>query len=69
MIENIAEGRRKEIADEFDRELAAGQTTDEAVEKLSIKYGITKENLKQLIREQRDRPDDDPDGGGPTQAA
>ena len=71
-IDNIAAGRRKEIAEEFDDLLSEGKDTEEATQLLMQKYSLAKADIETIVREdhavilqdENDEPDDDPDGGG-----
>ena len=76
-IDNIAEGRRREIAEEFDDLLSEGKDTEEAADLLAHKYTITKEDVEAIVRGERDvaggvpqeengddDPDDDPENRG-----
>ena len=62
-IDNIAEGRRREIAEEFDDLLSEGKDTEEAGRLLALKYNITKQDVEAIVRGERIPDDDDPDTG------
>ena len=61
-IDNIATGRRKEIADEFDDLLSEGKDTEEAARLLGQKYSLSREDVEAIVRGERG-PGDDPDTG------
>ena len=79
-IDHIAEGRRREIAEEFDDLLSESKDTEEAADLLAHKYTITKEDVEAIVRGERDvaggvpqeengddednDPDDDPENRG-----
>ena len=53
-IDNIAEGRRREIAEEFDDLLSEGKDTEEAGRLLAQKYNITPQDVEAIVRGERD---------------